>query len=99
MNSSHFVEAYQDMLPRAWGLSGLQSMLLVVLIGVVVLYVLAVAIALLRGQPAAARAALVDCIIGTACLVSVLGSWIALFFFARAMYRAATSTYPVALSK
>jgi len=84
-----FLSTYQAILPASWGLSGIQSVIVVGLIAVVCMHALPLGIALLRGQPEVAQLALRDCMIGTACVLSVLGAWTAIFFFGRALYRSA----------
>lgn len=82
-----FLRLYQSMLPAAWGLDGIESFAVVLVFSVVSLTVLPWLIALSRGQQVVARMTLRDSLIGTLCIMSILGAWISLLFFGRALYR------------
>lgn len=70
------------------GFSSFGSYLATLIAVVLVHHVVVYGIARFRGQPGVAIMALRDVVIGTLWLLSILGSWIAIYFYLRALYRA-----------
>lgn len=70
------------------GFSSFETYFVTLLSIVVINHVVVWGIARWRGQPGVARMAVRDMVIGTLWLLSLIGSWIAIYFFLRAFYRA-----------
>ncbi|AVA38290.1 hypothetical protein AU374_05894 [Cupriavidus metallidurans] len=70
------------------GFSSFGSYIMALVALVLVHHVVVYGIARLRGQPGVAIMALRDVVIGTLWLLSILGSWMAIYFYLRALYRA-----------